>query len=356
MKIMHFLLFPFALIYSIGIKLWLWMHTKGYQGRVNFSVPIISVGNIQAGGTGKTPMVDYLCEKLSKEQHVSVLSRGYKRLTYGFRIVGELDHYKNVGDEPLWLKKRHPHVTVGVAENRVEGIPYLVSHALYTNLIMLDDGYQQLGIHIGVNILLTPYHRPYTRDYFLPAGRLREPRSSATRADVIIITKCPEDYLYEKDQVIRSLNITVEAHQQVFLSALYYGSPYSMFYEGSVEAYKKEESILLVTGIADAGPLKRYLDKKVKEVKHISYTDHYRFRPIDVEHIAKEYEGMSRNKIVKIVTTEKDAIRLNQYKNIIEGLGITFYVQPILLRIDDEVGLMNCLTDKIHGLHYSKDN
>ncbi len=355
MKIIHFLLLPLAFLYGFFIRIWLFLYQKGVWGKVNFAVPIISVGNIQAGGTGKTPMVDYLCGILSSQLSIGVLSRGYKRLSYGFRIVHESDKYQDSGDEPLWLKRRHPNILVGVAENRVEGIPYLLSHGLYTNAVVLDDGYQQLGINLDVNILLTPYHRPFTRDFFLPSGRLREPRSSSERADIIVITKCPESLLSEKEKVIRGIGLKYHGQQQIFLSSIYYSSPHLIFYEGMIKTIRKDEQILLVTGIADSVPLKEYLETKAGKVMHLSYRDHYRYDLQDFEYICKKFEELDDRYPVRILTTEKDAVRLYPFKERIVELNLPLYVLPISVRLDDEQGFIQAVYDKLPE-RYDKRN
>lgn len=336
MKIIQILLYPFAFLYAISIKFWSWMYKMGYWGKSNFSVPIISIGNIQAGGTGKTPMVEYVCSILTPNYHVSVLSRGYKRLTFGFRIVSLSDGFKEVGDEPAWLKRKYPQVNIGVAENRIEGIPHLVSHALHTDCIILDDGYQQQGIRTDLNILLTAYHAPYTKDHFLPVGKLREGIDEAKRADIIIVTKCPENLLQKKSQVLQQLNIHLEEHQTVFLSSIYYATPYLMNYEGILLSLKSTDTVLLLTGIADASPLVQYIESKVKNIKHLNFSDHYRYRIEEIELLQNEFEKLSTSGNVIILTTEKDAARLVDYRNKINELKLEIYVQPILLRWDEE--------------------
>lgn len=351
MKIIQILLYPFAFLYAISIKLWSWMYKRGYWGKSNFSVPIISVGNIQAGGTGKTPMVEYLCSILTPNFYVSVLSRGYKRLTFGFRIVSHSDGFKEVGDEPAWLKRKYPQVNIGVAENRVEGIPNLVGHALHTDCIILDDGFQQQGIRTDLNILLTTYHVPYTKDHFLPVGRLREGIGEAKRADIIIVTKCPENLLKKKPQVLQELNIELENHQTAFLSSIHYATPYLMNYEGILLSLKSTDTVLLLTGIADSSPLVQYLESKVNNIKHLKFSDHYRYRSEDIVIIHKEFEKLSSSGRTILLTTEKDAARLVDYNSQIKELQLEIYVQPILLKWDDEEQLKktihNILPEKI---------
>lgn len=336
MKIVQILLMPFAFIYSLGVKWWRWMYKKDYWGKVRFSVPVISVGNLQAGGTGKTPVVDYLCGELSVNHHVAVLSRGYKRLTYGFRIVREQDSYREAGDESLWLKRRHPQATIAVVENRIEGIPYLMSHAPQTEVIILDDGFQQLGIRIDLNILVTPFHQPYTKDYMLPAGRLREHTGEAERADVIIVSKCPLPYLHRKEQVLNLLGIQLLPHQKAFLSSVYYAQPYRIFYEGDTISLERDHNIILVTGIGDASVLYDYVNGKVRQVRHLSFPDHYRYRNTDLEQIEKEFQKLKNQGKTTILTTEKDAMRLCLFRKEITEMNLDIYIQPISVKWDDE--------------------
>ena len=319
------------------------MYRKGYYGKVSFMIPVISVGNIQVGGTGKTPFIAYLCEVLSEKYKIAVLSRGYKRSTFGFRLANDRDTYRQIGDEPYWLKKKFPHVAVAVSENRVEAIPHLLSYRYDTQLILLDDGFQQLGIRLTKNILLTTYHRPFTKDFMLPAGRLREPKSSCERADIIIVTKCPMETLSQKGKVLSDLDIRPAVHQKVFLSSIIYDTPYLMFYEGMIENFHTDEQIILITGIADAYPLLKYVQSKVKSVKHLKYPDHYKYRLSDLDKIENEYYTLSQNGKVRILTTEKDAVRLENFKEEIEDLKLEIYIQSIALKWDDEQALLEAV-------------
>jgi tetraacyldisaccharide 4'-kinase len=190
-----------------------------------------------------------------------------------------------------------------------------------------------------LNILLTTYHAPYTKDHFLPVGKLREGIGEAKRADMIIVTKCPENLLQKKSQVLQQLNIHLENHQTAFLSSIYYATPYLMNYEGILLSLKNIDSILLLTGIADASPLVQYIESKVKTVKHLKFSDHYRYRIEEIELIHKEFENLSSSGKAIILTTEKDAARLVDYRNKINELNLEIYVQPILLKWDDEASL-----------------
>ncbi|MCO5229784.1 MAG: tetraacyldisaccharide 4'-kinase [Chitinophagales bacterium] len=336
MKNIQILLWPFALLYEFIIKIWSWMYRKGYWGRAKFAIPIISVGNIQAGGTGKTPLVEFICMFLSDEFHIGVLSRGYRRVTHGFRHVHENDNYRDVGDEPLWLKRRCPQVAVGVSENRIEGVPYLVGQNMHLNAIVLDDGFQQLGIQINLNILLTPFHRPFTKDSMIPMGKLREPIAEASRADIIVITKCPKDRLENVQQVVKDLRLNILPHQEVFLSSINYSSPYLLGYEGLTEPLSKDENILLITGIADTSSLLNYVQSKTNQVKHISFPDHYNFRYSDLKFIQKEFVQLFKEGKTRILTTEKDAIRLSVLRQELRELQLEIYVQGISIIMNNE--------------------
>ncbi|MCO5233171.1 MAG: tetraacyldisaccharide 4'-kinase [Chitinophagales bacterium] len=312
------------------------MYSRGYWGKAKFSIPIISVGNIQAGGTGKTPMVEYICSFLLRNHQVGVLSRGYKRKTFGFRLVGENDNFKEVGDEPLWLKQKHPQSTIGVVENRIIGVPYLVEQNMNLEAIILDDGFQQLGIKIDLNILLTPYAKPFTNDAMLPVGRLREPISATSRADIIVVTKCPTVRLNEVSQVVQELKLNIQPHQEVFLSSIIYASPYLLGYEGLVYPLSDLENILLITGIADASPLLEYVQSKVKSVKHIAFSDHYVYQLSDLKQIQKEFHSLMKEGKTRILTTEKDAIRLYFYRKELLQLQLEVYVQAVNIVLDNE--------------------
>lgn len=331
MKIRQILLLPFVPLYGLVIRFWLWLYSSGINGKTKFSLPIIAVGNLQVGGTGKTPLVAWLAEELSTRYQVGILSRGYKRLTYGFKMAESSDTYRQIGDEPAWFRRKIPQAALAVAENRVEGIPYLLGHRPDVNLVILDDAYQQLGLMPTVNILLTPYHRPYTNDMLLPAGRLREPKSGQSRADIIIVSNCPLHLLNAPDEVQANLNIQLQAHQHLFLTGLKYGTPYHLFYEGDVRSFKKGEKVLLLTGIADASQLLRYLQEKGLQVFELSYNDHHRYIEGDLDQIALNASNIFGKETPFILSTEKDAMRLLPLRAEIEARKLDIYIQPLSL-------------------------
>lgn len=312
-----------------------------------YSIPIVSVGNLQVGGTGKTPMIAYLSEKFQKQYDLLILSRGYKRKWRGRRIVHIENTSEEVGDEPLMLKRKFPDIVVAVAENRIDAIPWVVQEHEALNCVLLDDGFQQIGLNIDCQILLTPYHRPYTQDNILPIGRLRESIAQAKRADVVIVTKCPEDVFGNKSSVFRSLGIELLPHQKGFLSKIQYGEPYHLYQPDEVKSLKKDEDILLVTAIADPQPLYEYVQGKVRAVKHMSYPDHYAFKEKDVMEIEQAYRSLKSHANLRVIISEKDSVRLFPFHSFFTKMNINFFVLPITIEIDDELGFESFIISKI---------
>lgn len=345
MKISQIFLLPFAIIYSIIIRCWYWYSTK-LKRPVHYSLPIVSVGNLQVGGTGKTPMVDYLINLFQNERDILVLSRGYMRKSKGLKIVSLDSIIENVGDEPLFIKKKFPNTHVVVAEDRVSAIPYVLQDIPSVDMIILDDGFQQLGMEIDVQILLTPYHRPYTEDKILPIGRLRENIEQSKRADIIIITKCPSSIFRDKKDVFKKLGIDVLPNQKGFLSSIEYGIPYSMMDQMDRKELDKNDSVLLVTGIADAKPLFDYVKDKVGELKHLEFSDHYMYTDKDLVVIEQAYLSLVKKSKI-ILVTEKDSARLIQFHNYFHKKHIYCFVQPIKIKLDDEVGLLKYIKNKL---------
>jgi tetraacyldisaccharide 4'-kinase len=356
MKILQFLLWPFVPLYALSIRFWRWLYSAGIWGTTRFSIPVISVGNLQSGGTGKSPVVAWLADQLSENYQVGILSRGYKRLTFGFRMAKPGDTYREIGDEPAWHARRVPQAAIAVSENRIEGIPNMLSIRPDLNLIVLDDAYQQLGIRPTVNILLTTYYKPFTRDVLLPVGRLREPVSEQKRADIIIVTYCPGEALAHKRKTIKALDITLLPHQKAFLCSVRYSSPYHLFYEGDFRTLRQSEKVLLLTGIADATPLLDYLKSKNLEVHHLRYRDHHRYIESDIENIARNKAVLEKEKPVIILSTEKDATRLLYVRESIERYKLNIYIQPMYLDWGpEEKELLDFLNEQINAVDASKD-
>lgn len=304
------------------------MFDKGWiLKQTQFELPIISVGNLSVGGTGKTPHTEYLV-KLLKEQvsHMAVLSRGYGRSTKGFRYVETSSKARDVGDEPLQIKQKFPDVTVAVCEKRVVGITKLLqpeAKSLVPAAIVLDDAFQHRYVKPGLSILLTDYRRPYYADHVMPWGRLRERRSGAKRADIIIVTKCPAELSdAERRGIVDKLKPL--AHQQVFFTTFAYDTP-RMFRSQTEVALPS--SLLVLTGIAKPAPLYDYLESKGCVLQKLAFPDHHSFTPTDVQRINKACEQLPED--AKILTTEKDAARLQHLEGLSPQVLKALVVQPI---------------------------
>ncbi len=323
-----------SVIYGVVISLRNRLYDLGIIKSHTFPLPVICVGNITVGGTGKTPHVLYLTERLSETMQVSVLSRGYLRKSSGFRVVRSGDSVDNAGDEPLLMARRISKANVFVDRNRVHGITEIMRTSPETKAIILDDGFQHRAVKAGLNILLTSCDRLMTRDHIMPLGRLRESLRGMKRADIIIVTKVPPGIpVAEMNQIRKEMNIN--AKQRIYFTSLVYEKPVSLF-GGAVKEIKSTTAVLLVTGIADPTPLARYLEGISAGVKHIVFPDHHRFKGKDLEAITSAFDALgSDDKIV--ITTEKDGVRLKEITNIADHLRETIYYLPISVEfIDNE--------------------
>lgn len=324
LKSFRYLLFPFSILYG-GI---VWVRNKLFDKNIlrsaQFNFPLICVGNLAVGGTGKTPMVEYLIRMLQDQYKIAALSRGYKRKTKGFAIADEHTTALYIGDEPMQLHKKFPDITVAVAEERIIGIPQLLYEKPETQVIILDDAFQHREVKAGINILLTDYNNLYTRDILLPAGDLRDNKGSSKRADIIVVTKCrPGLNEEERKNITRELNPL--PHQKVYFARIEYGSPYHLF---TNEKYFIEPDcdVLLVCGIANPGPLKEALATLVSTYELLMYRDHHIFNSDDLKEIKKCFLKIKNKKKI-ILTTEKDGVRLAKFEKELEGVPV--YVFPM---------------------------
>ena len=311
-------LLPFSLLYGMVM----WFRNKcfdlGFFKSHLFNIPLISVGNISAGGTGKTPHVEYIIRLLNDFPSKAILSRGYGRKTKGFQSVVATSKAIQVGDEPLQYAQKFKDVSIAVQEDRVRAIKKLINEGV--GLIVLDDAFQHRWVRPGLNILLTTYANLYINDFLLPVGRLREGKFSVLRADVIIVTKTPKALLpVDKKRLIEQ--ISPWPHQQLCFSYYDYSHPVNIF--NKEEEPLEEQQILLLTGIADAQSIKDYLMGKVEVVKHLEYKDHHTYSLKDVEKIKEAWEEVKSSKKL-ILTTEKDAVRLQEFKEELQGLSICY--------------------------------
>ncbi len=318
------LLFPFSLIYFLVV----WCRNRLFDANIfksaSFNLPIVCVGNLSVGGTGKSPMVEYLVAMLQNEVRVATLSRGYKRKTKGYALADAKSTALDIGDEPMLFHLKFPDVSVAVGEERLVAIPQLLHDRPETKVIVLDDAYQHRSVRAGLNILLVECSNLFTRDWYLPSGNLRDERKSYRRADIIVITKCKEDLTVEEKNDIAN-EINPMPHQQIYFSTIRYGVPYHII-SGQKHDIKTEAEVLLVTGIANPRPLKKFLSEKSSAYCQLTFGDHQVFTIDDLKEIISKFDGIQSEAKI-ILTTEKDAVRLTKFETRLKELP--FFVIPI---------------------------
>ncbi|MBY0478434.1 MAG: tetraacyldisaccharide 4'-kinase [Chitinophagaceae bacterium] len=325
----RFLLLPFALLYGGAVWLRNRMYDKEILKSTTVNLPIICVGNLSVGGTGKSPMVEYLLRLLTPSFQPATLSRGYKRKTKGYALANDHSSALEIGDEPMQFHLKFPAVAVAVGEERIEAIPQLLHDRPDTDVIILDDGFQHRAIKAGLNILLTDYNNLFTRDFFLPTGDLRDERNSYKRAEVIIVTKCIPD-LSDKERSEIIAEIKPLPHQQIYFSTIAYGTPYHILNPQQEFKLHKNLEILLVTGIANIDPLKQHIHDNSYTYEKITFGDHHIFSIDDLKEINKRFSKLDHEEKI-IITTEKDAVRLVKFKEDLENSPL--FVLPIRHRI-----------------------
>ncbi|CAN5132838.1 tetraacyldisaccharide 4'-kinase [soil metagenome] len=320
----RFVLFPLSVIYGAAIRIRNMLFDKNLLHSASFNFPVICIGNLAVGGTGKTPMAEHLIWLLKSDYKIATLSRGYKRKTKGFAIAGKNTTALDIGDEPMQFHKKFPDVTIAVAEERLVAIPQLLHANPETQVIILDDAFQHRQVRAGLNILLTDYKNLYTRDFILPAGDLRDVRASSSRADIIVVTKSPVDLTTEeKNKLIKELN--PEKHQSVFFTTIVYADLYHLFTQEE-KSLQPETNVLLVCGIANPKPIKDMLNATLETYEMMRFNDHHIFTIADLKEIKSEFAGIEANDKI-IITTEKDGVRLEKYESELSALPI--YVLPM---------------------------
>lgn len=327
-------LLPLSWCYGFGVGLRNMLFEMGALKSKKYDVPIISVGNITVGGTGKTPHVEYLIELLKDHMNVAVLSRGYKRKSRGFVLADKDTPMTQIGDEPFQMKQKYPDIIVAVDGNRRRGIERLIEGEAgkKADIILLDDAFQHRYVKPGINILLVDYHRLVIYDELLPAGRLREPVKSKDRADIVIITKCPKDLNPMEYRVITKA-MKLYPYQQLYFSTHEYDTPRLVFPEmANGEEIKsldelRDKSVLLLTGIASPQQMEHDLAPYTSQLTPLTFGDHYAFKKKDVERINELFASLSGQKL--IITTEKDATRLLTTEGLSDEVKKHLYVLPI---------------------------
>ena len=319
MKLIRILLFPVVPVYYLVTYVRNWLYDRGIKSSKSYRFPVICVGNLSTGGTGKTPMIEYLIRLLKDERSLATLSRGFKRETSGFLLANANASADSIGDEPFQFFRKFEGIQVAVDANRHQGIERLMALSKKPEVVLLDDAYQHRKVRAGFNILLTDYNNLYYKDMVLPTGNLREPRSGSERADVIVVTKCKKD-MSDAEKIRITSKLKLKKNQKLFFSSVAYSS--------RVRSELKELELAtlpkftLVTGIANAKPLVDFLAGKGLKFDHLEYGDHYNFRASDIEHLASKS---------LIVSTEKDYVRLSG----LEVLKDKLYYLPIQIKIDE---------------------
>lgn len=295
-----------------------------------FSAATINVGNLSMGGTGKSPHIEYLIRLLKDSNSVATLSRGFGRSVRGFQIADDSSTAASIGDEPLQFYKKYGHeIRVAVEANRVLGAMDLFRQHPEINTLLLDDAYQHRAIHAGLNILLTDYSHPYYSDFILPVGNLRESKIGKKRADIIVVTKCPELSDDEKERI--RIKCKPLSHQSFYFSSIVYGDLVDFKTNSAIQLEGRK--LILVTGIAKTKPLENYLASKAELLHHFKYNDHHKFRTSELKEIHNLFDKFAKDKPL-IVTTEKDAMRLLSDELSAEVSSYPWAYQSISVKID----------------------
>jgi len=320
--LLKILSFPIAIVYGCIVHIRNFLFDKKILHSTSFNLPIICVGNIAVGGTGKTPMTEYLIKLLSQNSRIATISRGYRRKTKGFFPANNKTTNDEIGDEPMQFHSKFPNVNVCVGEDRVNAVRQLLNLKPDIKTIILDDALQHRKIAAGLNILLTDFTQPFYKDYFLPTGTLRDQRCSAKRADMIVVTKCPADL--SNDDRAKITNYINPTNQDVFFTAIKYGNPYHI---SNSEEFILNNSThyLLVHGIANATALRNYIASFDKNFDEIKFADHHHYTVSDIQKIVAAYQANSKKTI--IITTEKDAVKLKTFANALSKVPV--YLLPM---------------------------
>ena len=321
-------LLPLSWLYGAVIGIRNFLFDTGILKSRSFHVPVISVGNITVGGTGKTPHVEYLIRLLKDKIHVAVLSRGYKRKTSGFRIADAQSTVRDIGDEPYQMMQKFPDVTVVVDKKRVRGIGKILEQDTATDVVLLDDAFQHRYVKPGISILLVDYHRLIIYDKLLPAGRLREPLRGKDRADIVIVTKCPNG-LRPMDFRVITKAMGLYAYQSLFFTKLAYDDLCPLFggKPRPLESISRDENILLLTGIASPRQMTEDLTPFTSHLTPLCFGDHHNFKKKDIRLINKTFAALPSPKC--IITTEKDAVRLAAVGGLSDEVRENIYALPV---------------------------
>jgi tetraacyldisaccharide 4'-kinase len=352
----NILLYPLSLLYGLITTIRNFSYDTGILKTVEFAFPVICVGNITVGGTGKTPHTEYIAALLKQNFKVATLSRGYKRETNNFRIATQSTQVWEIGDEPLQIARNFPDILVTVDKNRVHGVNQILQEFPETEVIILDDGFQHRRITPGFSILLSDFERLFIRDHMLPYGNLRESKGNMRRADMILVTKSPENISpIHRRLIVKEINKS--PYQNLYFTTFIYKLPIPVF-EASSEVSPPDIlkcadcGIVLITGIANPRTLKEYLQKSYNEITHLSFPDHHNFTEKDLMSLSSAYNNL-KSATRYIFTTEKDAVRLREFTNIAEPIKSAFFYIPIGIHFlnNDKDEFDNLIIDYVRKNH-----
>jgi tetraacyldisaccharide 4'-kinase len=339
------LLYPLALIYALVVRLRNHLYNIGYKKEVSFQVMTIGVGNLVMGGSGKTPMTEYLIRLLKDQFKIAVLSRGYGRQSTGVKLLADSDTVRQVGDEPMQMfRKFNSEVTVAVGENRLLAIPQILNERPETDLVILDDVYQHRKVKPAINLLLTTHESPFYFDFIFPAGWLREPRHGARRADAIIVTKCPRN-LDKDSMALMRTSIAKYSKAPVFFTALQYEEPQPFGQPGTITG-----PVVLVSAIANNYLFKNYCAKRFDIARHFAFEDHHFCTEAELRDII----AYAKARNACIITTEKDMVKLREHPDLMAQTP-WFYMPVQIVFLNGEDEFRGMILEKSRALQSSQN-
>jgi len=345
---LRLLLLPFSVLYGIVVIIRNMMYDLGLFKSVEFDLPVICAGNIAVGGSGKTPVTEYLLHLL-KDKKIAILSRGYGRRTKGFIIAGHTATAETIGDEPMQFFRKFPQVTVAVCEDRVKGIKQLKDDH---DLIILDDAFQHRAVKPGLSILLFEYQKLLKPQFLLPAGNMREPFNGYKRADLILITKAPSTLQHNQKEVCLD-HFPGERRKDVTFSFLEYADLHHLYTAETrtMDQIKQDTEIFLLSGIANPGPLLEHLYKYTANVHHFDYPDHYSFKPGDITRLIEKFNKQNTGAKL-IITTEKDMQRLSgrTFRELLLNLPVFYLPVKIAISQEDKVNFDQKILNYVAGI------
>ena len=308
MPLLRILLIPFSILYYLFQLIRNKLFDLNILKTTKFNFPIISIGNLSVGGTGKTPLANYLITKLKSKYNITFLSRGYMRKSSGYILANEYSSVNEIGDEPFLIKQTHNDISVAVCENRVHGIKTSIKNKNESNLFILDDAFQHRSLEASINIVLSKFNQPFFKDFIIPTGNLREPAFGINRANIIIISKCPHNLSDTiKNEFVWKIN--PNSDQKIFFTSIKYENYVLGKYQLNHKKISKQD-VVLVTGIADSTALEKFLNKKNIIFNHLKFNDHHRYSKQDINLI----KSKSKNK--NIITTKKDYFKILEIENL----------------------------------------